>query len=78
MVSISNFTRHIANRGTYVTDFAYSDNFDFLGVFFRINLDTSTGRPFIQKAQYRRRRRIEDDEFRLLSWPVVGPSMSVI
>jgi hypothetical protein len=71
MVSISNFTRHIANRGKYVTNFAYADNFDFLCVFFRINLDTT-----IQKAQYRRR--LEDDEFRLLSWPVVGRSMSVM
>jgi hypothetical protein len=34
-------------------------------VFFRINLDTS-----IQKAQYRRHRRLEDDESRLLSGTV--------
>ena len=73
MVSISNFTRRIANHGKIFTNFAYTDNFDFLCVFFRINLDTT-----IQKAQYRRRRRLEDDEFRLLSWPVVRPSMSVM
>jgi hypothetical protein len=62
----------LQSAGKYVANFAYADNFDFLCVFFRINLDTPTGHAFMQKAQYRRRRRLEDDEFRLLSWRVVG------
>ena len=53
----------------YVTNFADADNFDFLCVFFRINLDTT-----IQKAQYRCRRRLEtslnaaNDRIRLSAW----------
>src|ERR1700730_14445955 len=62
----------LQSAGKYVANFAYADNFDCLCVLFRINLGTPTGHAFIQKAQYRRRRRLEDDEFRLLSWPVVG------
>ena len=73
MVSILNLTRRMQTAAKYVTNLAYADNFGFLFVFFKINLDTT-----IQKAQYRRRCRVEDDEFRVLFWPVVGPSMSVM
>ena len=34
----------------YLAIFAYTDNFDFTYVSFRINLDTPSERPFIQKA----------------------------
>ena len=34
----------------YLAIFAYTDNFDFPYVSFRINLDTPSERPFIQKA----------------------------
>jgi hypothetical protein len=40
----------LQSAGKYVANFAYADNFDFLCVFFRINLDTPTGHAFIQKA----------------------------
>jgi hypothetical protein len=62
MVSISNFTRHIANLGKLCYKFCLGPVTLASCVFFRINLDTT-----IQKAQYRRHRRLEDDEFRLLS-----------
>jgi len=68
----------LQSAGKYVANFAYADNFDFLCVFFRINLDTPTGHAFMQKAQYRRRRRLEDDEFVFFPGALSGPWISVM
>jgi hypothetical protein len=46
MASISDFTRHFENRRKYIASFAYTNDFYFLHMSFRINLDTPPEHSF--------------------------------
>src|SRR5271166_3700416 len=50
MVSISNFTRYFTNGEKYIINFTDADNFDFLRMSSRINLDALIGAPIYTKA----------------------------